>query len=118
MGSVAVRSAGPAAPLVVTVMDEYAVDVSELTARLGDEGVSVSWQHTGGGNWVAGLGAFHGYDEEQGADVYDVMIGPVYRDEGGVMVGYTGDLYVVANGETQTVTDSGESLESMVRGVL
>jgi hypothetical protein len=52
--------------------------------------------HTGGGNWVVGLGACHGYSEEQGTDVYAVNVGPVYREPDGTFTGEAGDLYLVS----------------------
>jgi hypothetical protein len=58
--------------------------------------VPASYEHTGGGNWVVGLGACHGYSEEQGTDVYAVNVGPVYREPDGTFTGEAGDLYLVS----------------------
>lgn len=58
-------------------------------------GIPITVTHTGGGNYVAGIGAHLGYDEEQGTDVYDVNVGPLYRDAEG-FTGEGGDLYLVS----------------------
>jgi hypothetical protein len=59
-------------------------------------GVPVHVDHTGGGNYVIGLGACLGYDEEQGTDRHEVNIGPVYREADGTFTGEAGDLYIVS----------------------
>lgn len=52
--------------------------------------------HTGGGNYVIGVGAYRGWSEEQGTDVYAVNVGPVYREPHGPLTGEAGDLYLVS----------------------
>jgi hypothetical protein len=80
--------------------------------------VPISYAHTGGGNWVVGIGAHHGYDEEQGADIYAVMLGPVYRGQPyGMFTGEAGDLYLVSASPSRadvTVHTEGQLLPTIL----
>lgn len=66
-----------------------------LSYLLAEHDVPSVIDHTGGGNFVVGIGTCHGYDAEQGTDRYDINLGPVYMD-GGSFTGEGGDLYAVS----------------------
>jgi hypothetical protein len=91
------------------VETDPAIDVGAVLTRLRVAGIRVTEEHTGGGNWVAGIGEPGEYDENQGMRRFTVNVGPYYRgasDEPS-WVGYAGDLYAVtfpADGEPVNVT--------------
>jgi hypothetical protein len=87
----------------VTTIDPHdvdtdpAIDVSAALAELTRQGVAVSTEHTGGGNWVAGIGPRGEWDEDQSLYRHALNLGPFYRGDAGEpsFVGYAGDLYAV-----------------------
>jgi hypothetical protein len=93
---------------------------SALDYLRNEHDVPASIVHTGGGNYVVGIGAYHGYDEEQGCDVFTVNLGPVYRDDWHGPAPYTGeagDLYLVSASPSRadvTVHTEGQLLPTIL----